>query len=281
MKIAGFVVAVLLALNVQFPGPLAAAESEAQFRQRVSSNNELATSDIAEEVRFGREVAARVIARYGLYENPALTKYVNLVGHVLAQTTNRPEIEFRFAILNTDEINAYAAPGGYIFITRGAMVRMQDESELAGVLAHEMGHIVEKHVVKELGIKGTDESAAAGLASLIGGSSQSARTAFAQAVDRALDMLFKNGYKREDEAQADNDAVMFCALSGYEPGGLVKYFERLNAIKGKGTEVLDRTHPSYSDRIAWLKKAIVQDGMDSGTYNNFKVRFAETIKSSK
>ena len=80
---------------------------------------------------------------------------------------------------------------------------MQDESELAGVLAHEMGHVVEKHVVKELGIKGSDVTATAGLASLIGGSSQSARTAFAQAVDRSLDMLFNNGSSREDEIQAD------------------------------------------------------------------------------
>jgi predicted Zn-dependent protease len=281
MKTTCFLIAVLMVLSVQFAGALHADESQTQFRQRVSSNDETITSDIAEEVRFGREVAARVIARYGLYENPKLVKYVNLVGHVLAQTTSRPEIEFRFAILNADEINAYAAPGGYVFITRGAMAMMRDESELAGVLAHEMGHIVEKHVVKELGIKGTDESAAAGLASLIGGSSQSARTAFAQAVDRALDMLFKNGYKREDELQADKDAVMFCALSGDEPMGLVKYFWRLNALNGKNTEVLDKTHPSYQSRIVWLRDTITKEGMDAGSYKSYQDRFAETMKSLK
>jgi len=281
MKIVRLLFATLIVLNVIYPESLIAAESNMQFRQRVSTSDEVLASDVAEEIRFGREVAARVIARYGLYDNAALMKYVNLVGSVLYRTTNRPEIEFRFAILNTDEINAYAAPGGYVFVTRGALLKMQDESELAGVLAHEMGHIVEKHVVRELKIKATEESAAAGLAALIGGSTQSARTAFAQAVDTAMDMLFKDGYKREDETQADADAVMFCALSGDDPMGLVKYFERLNAVKGKNTEVLDKTHPSYQDRITWLKETINREGLDAGTYKNYKERFAENIKQLK
>lgn len=279
MKIVMTLFVVLMMSTVLHPATLIAAE--AQFRQRLSTYDEEVASDVTEEVRFGREVAARVIARYGLYENSKLTKYVNLVGYVIAQTTNRPELEFRFAILKTDEINAYAAPGGYVFITRGALLKMQDESELAGVIAHEMGHIVEKHVVKELKIKRADESAAAGLAAMIGGGSQSARAAFSQAVDKALDILFKDGYKREDETQADKDAVLFCALSGYEPSGLVKYFERLNAQKGKNTEVLDKTHPSYVDRIALLKRTIVQEGVDSGSYKIHQERFADAIKELK
>jgi predicted Zn-dependent protease len=208
-------------------------------------------------------------------------KYVNLVGRVLSRMTNRPEIDFHFAILNTDEINAYAAPGGYVFVTRGALLKMQDESELAGVLAHEMGHIIEKHVVKELNIKGQETSAVSGLAHLIGGSTESARMAFSQAVDKALDMLFKDGYQREDEKQADKDAVLFCALSGYEPTGLVKYFERLSAAKGSKTEVLDKTHPSYGARIALLKGTITEEGIDRGNYKTHKGRFSENTKPLK
>ncbi len=281
MKIVRSLFVVLVVLTALHPVSLMAAESGAQFRQRISTSDEEVASDIAEELRFGREVAARVIARYGLYENPKLMKYVNLVGHALSRNTNRPELEFHFAILNTDEINAYAAPGGYVFVTRGALLKMRDESELAGVLAHEMGHIVEKHVVRELKIRGTDESAAASLATLVGGSTQSARAAFAQAVDKAMDMLFKDGYKRVDETQADKDAVMFCALSGYEPMGLVKYFERLNAVKGKYTEVLDRTHPPYEARITLLKETITQEGLDTGNNKTHKNRFAEDTKSLK
>jgi predicted Zn-dependent protease len=195
-------------------------------------------------------VAARVIARFGFYGNLSVMKYVNLVGQALSRNTNRPEIEFRFAVLNTDEINAYAAPGGYIFVTRGALAAMRDEAELAAVLAHEMGHVVEKHVVKELNIKGTETSAATGLAHLIGGSTDSARAAFAQAVDKALDMLFKDGYKREDETQADTERSS-CACR-IRPTGLVNYFGRPNA-QGKQTEVR-QNHPSYGARIAWLRE---------------------------
>jgi len=281
MKRTGCILVILAALCIAAPAQLAAVETEAQWRQRLSSGDELGEADVTEEVRFGREVAARVVARYGLYENPKLMKYVNLVGRVLVMNTNRPELEFHFAVLNTDEINAYAAPGGYIFVTRGAVAKMQDEAELAGVLAHEIGHVVEKHVVKELNIKGSDDSAVSGLARVIGGSSDSARLAFAQAVDQAMDMLFKNGSQREDETQADRDAVLFCALSGYEPAGLVRYFERINGIKGKQTEVLDKTHPAYADRIAWLKGTIAQEGLDSGSYKNHKERFSGSMGQLK
>jgi predicted Zn-dependent protease len=281
MKILRTVFVIFIVLMGLHPVSLVAAESEISFRQRISTSDEDIMSDITEEIRFGREVAARVIARYGIAEDPALMKYVNLVGRVLARTTNRPELTFHFAVLNTDEINAYAAPGGYVFVTRGALLKMHDESELAGVLAHEIGHIVEKHVVRELKIRGADSSAAMGLAALIGGSSQSARTAFAQAVDKAMDMLFKDGYKREDEVQADGDAVMFCAFSGYEPTALVTYFSRLNALKGKNTEVLDMTHPSYGDRIAWLKETITREGLNSGTYETNRERFAANISTLK
>jgi predicted Zn-dependent protease len=271
----------MILLFAALPAGLPAAESGTNARQRLSAGDDVAASDISEEVRFGREVAARVIARYGLYDNAKLMKYVNLVGKALAMNTSRPELDFHFAVLNTDEINAYAAPGGYIFVTRGALLKMQSEAELAGVLAHEIGHVVEKHVVKELNIKGVDDSAVSGLARVIGGSTDSARVAFSQAVDKALDILFKDGYKREDEAQADKDAVLFCALTGYEPAGLVRFFERISVLKGKQTEVLDKTHPPYASRIAWLRSSVVQEGMDAEGYTINRDRFHEAIKGLK
>ncbi len=102
------------------PLSLQASEEGGNWRQRVSSESSgPAKDDIAAEIKFGREIAARMIGRFTLYDNPRLMKYVNLVGHALAQNTNRPELEFHFAVLNTNEINAYAAPGGYVFVTRG------------------------------------------------------------------------------------------------------------------------------------------------------------------
>jgi predicted Zn-dependent protease len=264
------------------PLVLQAEEQNGKWRERVSSEwTDAAKDDVAEEIRFGREVAARMIGRFGLYDNPQLMKYVNLVGQSLVLNTNRPEIEFHFAVLNTDEINAYAAPGGYVFVTRGALAKMQDESELAAVLGHEMTHINERHVVKELNIHGSEGSASAGLARLIGGGTEAARVAFNQAVDKAIDMLFKSGYGREDEIHADKGAVLLCALSGYDPSGLVRYFERIGAARGKATETIDKTHPPFADRIVWLKDMIAKEGIDTASLKNYKERFEDVRKSIK
>lgn len=248
------------------------------WRKRASSAGEMTKDDVSEEVRFGREVSARLLGKYGLYDNPALMKYVNLVGRSIARNTNRPEIEFRFAVIDTNEINAFSTPGGYVFITRGALAQMKDESELAGVISHELGHIVGRHIVRELDIHGSEDSAVVGLAHFIGGSSESARAAFAQAVDKAMDILFKDGYKRKDEIQADTTAVIYCALSGYDPSGFLRYLERIAALKGKTTEVLDRTHPPYAQRIALLKETITREGMDSGGFKAYKERFSAAAK---
>ena len=126
MRTLTLVAALLLAV----PGLAPAVEEN--FRQRTSMGDVVTTTDIAAEIEFGREVAARILGRYSVYDKPALIKYVNLVGLSLAQNTNRPELEFHFSILNSSDINAYAAPGGYVFITKGALELMKDESELAG-----------------------------------------------------------------------------------------------------------------------------------------------------
>lgn len=243
------------------------------WRKRPGAGETVTQDDVAAEVVFGREVAARILGRYKLLENERVTKYLNLVGSVLAQNTNRPELEYRFALLETDEINAYAAPGGYVFITKGALALVRDEAELAGILAHELSHIAEKHVVKELDLKAADDSAVSGIARLVGGTSDSARLALSQAVDKALDRLFSDGYKREDETQADRDAVIIAATAGYDPEGLARYLERLRSLKKKETAILDKTHPPYEERVAAVKKTISDEGIEPATLDTNRERF--------
>src|SRR5262249_13200644 len=96
-----------------------------------------------EEIKIGRDVAANLAARYGIVEDAAKVKYVNLVGQAVVRQCYRKKIPYHFAILHTAEINALAAPGGYIFITQGLLESLKDESELAGVLAHEVTHVVQ------------------------------------------------------------------------------------------------------------------------------------------
>lgn len=267
--------AVLLAL------PLFASAGEMKARERWNVQEmDVVQADVVEEVKFGREVAARIAGRYGLADDQRLNRYVNLVGRAVAMSANRPELVFRFGVLDTVDVNAYAAPGGYIFVTRGALAQMQDEAELAVVLAHEIGHVTGRHVVKELNIKGS-EGGSAGLARLTGGATEAARATMGQVVDKAVDILFKDGYKRDDEVQADKDSVLFATVAGYDPSALIRYFERLGTMKGKTTEVLDKTHPGYDVRISWIKDAINAAGIEPGMMKSNKERFLETVKAAE
>lgn len=253
--------------------------SAANWRDRasVAIADEVTPADIAAEITFGRNIAARILGRYKPYDNPALIKYVNLVGASLALSTNRPELEFHLMILDTEEINAFAAPGGYIFITKGAMKYMKDESELAGVLAHEVAHITEKHVVKELKIKGKDDSS--DIAKLIGGGSDAARAAFGQAVDKGLELIFKDGYKKEDELQADKTSVAISTLTGYDPSGLARYLDRIKPLKEKTPLPVNDDHPTFNIRIKQINDVIKQDGINFSALAKKNSRFAEAIKS--
>jgi predicted Zn-dependent protease len=258
------------------------ARAEANdWRSRIKADQEINREDINEELIFGREVAARMLGKYKLYENPVLQKYVALAGNTVALNTNRPEVDFHFAILDTADINAYAAPGGFVFITKGALMIMQDEAELSGVLAHEIAHITERHIVKELNIHGTEASTASTLSRAIGGAGfESAKIAFYQTVDKAMNILFSDGYKREDEVQADMDAVIYCILAGYDPSGLSRYLKRAGSAGEKKTDVLDRTHPGHQMRADWIQKTIRQEGAEAVKLKENKARFLQTMKES-
>lgn len=247
------------------------------WRNRASVEEEVTASDITAEISFGRSIAAKILGIYKPYDNPELIKYVSLVGASLAMSTNRPELEFHLMILDTEELNAYAAPGGYIFVTKGAIKYMQDEAELAGVIAHEVAHINEKHVVKELKIKGSDETS--DLALLIGGSSAAARAAFGQAVDKGLELIFKDGYKKEDELQADRTSIAISTLTGYDPAGLARYLSRIKPIKEKIQAPANDDHPTFDARVAQINEIIKQEGINTKTLAKNHTRFAEVMKS--
>lgn len=268
-----------IASAILLSSPVTGFAAGENWRNRASTEEVVTTSDIAAEINFGRAIAARILGRHKAYENPALIKYVSLVGATLALSTNRPELEFHMMILDTDELNAYAAPGGYIFITRGALKYMKDESELAGVIAHEIAHITEKHVVKELKIKGTDDSS--DLAKLAGGSSGAARAAFGQAVEKGLELIFRDEYKKEDEMQADKTSITISALSGYDPTGLGRYLNRIKAIKEKNPPPSDSTHPTFDARVAQINQVIIKEEINYRALAKNNTRFTETINSLK
>ena len=249
-------------------------------RRRISTivNDFSDLSDVEAEVSFGRELAARILGNYSLFDDEKTNRYVNLVGRALALYAGRPEIEFYFAVLDSDEINAFAAPGGYIFITRGALMEMENEAQLAAVLGHEIAHVVKKHVVKELNIKGDDASAVGGIASLIGSATSSFRVALEQTLDQAVDILFNRGYKIADEIEADRVGILLASVAGYDPLGLREFLN-----KTKGFEKEDKTytgeHPIQEVRMREIDKTLEVNGLQDVEKAKVRERFHETITS--
>ena len=251
-----------------------ADETDFRLRSHHLAGGQATESDVAAEIAFGQSIAARVLGRVPLYTNPQVTRYVNLVGRAVAMHASRPELSYRFAILDSDEVNAYSAPGGYIFLTRGALQTLQDEAELAAVLAHEIAHITQRHIVKQFNIRGSDESATSSVGRLLGGSSDSARIAISQAVDKAVSMLFETGYNHRDELESDQVASVILAMTGYDPSALHRYLNRLNKANS-GRKKVSRTHPPTTERLNELMKTMKAEGLDKLQYpratNRFKV----------
>ena len=164
-------------------------------------------------------------------------------------------------------------PGGYIFITTSALDMMQNEAELAGVLAHEIAHILDRHIVKALKIRADDESMTALVSKIVGGSAESVNVIFDQAVELALDLLFSDGLKVEDEYSADEQGLFLAVLAGYDPAASYRFLERIEQMIETGEGEMSSTHPLFSERITRLKLIIDKEGLsDLGGFNN-EIRF--------
>ena len=251
-----------------------------EFRQRINTvtlDVEGIRSDVEAEIEFGREVAARILGRYKRNDSEGLTRYISLVGQSLVRQASRPELEYHFALLQSDEINAYTAPGGYIFVTTGALALMEDEAELAAVLAHEIAHVTQKHIVNELNIHPAADSTEAGLAALFGGMSDPARVAFLQALDKAVELLFTEGLKKEDEFEADQIGTLLTVAAGYDATALHRYLERVKAVKGEKTAVLSHTHPSFSQRLNTLQGLLTEEKLNNSGGATVQARFTASV----
>jgi predicted Zn-dependent protease len=248
-------------------------------RKRVSSLNETLydQSDLEAEIAFGRDLAARILGNYKLLDNDRVNRYVNTVGNAVALYAGRPEIRFRFAVLDSTECNAFAAPGGYVFVTRGALNLMDNEAQLAGVLGHEIAHITEKHIIKELKIRGRDDSLAGGLANLIGGSTDTFRKTLEQAMESASDILFSRGYKIQDELEADQIGLLMAAVAGYNPSALGSFLAGARRFEPEDATYTDKEHPLSAVRLAKIDETLKTNGLTQNDNALMKGRFDENI----
>lgn len=221
------------------------------------------------EYYLGRAVGATILQRYPVYENEAATRYVRLVGQAAAQASDMP-MTFRgysFLILDSDEVNAFAAPGGFIFITRGMLRLCQNEDDLAAVLAHEVAHVQLKHGVNAissgrklealriLASVGINQFGSANLVNTIDQLNQLTEV-FGGSVGDIVNSLVLKGYSREQEYDADRVAVVILQRLGYDPNALTRVLERMEAKVHKGGPGFGSTHPPPADRANAVSKRI-------------------------
>jgi len=209
-----------------------------------------------EEYYIGRSVAALILGRYPALNDAALNLYVNKVGNAVALSSERPEIfaGWHFQALDTDEVNAMAAPGGMIFITKGLLKRCPDEESLALILAHEVGHVAARHGLQSIRKANVTEAfTSIGLEAIkTYGPEQLARVtaAFEGVLGDIVGTLVERGYDRKLEYEADESAVLFGCRTGYDPAGLARFLKTMvgdmSAVSGKGWF---KTHPAPEQRI--------------------------------
>ena len=204
----------------------------------------------ADERKIGEAVSVKVRDEFGVFQDVAVTKYVTLVGSLLARASERPNLKWEFIVLDTDGVNAFAAPGGIVHITRGALGMIKSEAELAGVLGHEVEHVAQKHTVKAIEqskrIKlGTDVAA---------GSREWVNTI----ADSVYDDLVENGFDRAQENDADDLGAALANKVGYNPSGLGAFLTKLMDRNKGATEKngLFASHPDTQGRIDRLAKQI-------------------------
>jgi beta-barrel assembly-enhancing protease len=234
-----------------------------------------------QEVQLGRRNAEQVNAQLPVVRDPVATRYLQDLGASIARTTERADLDWRFQIIDSRQVNAFALPGGFIYVNRGLIERTEKLDELAGVLGHEIGHVVRRHSVRqmekqtktgvavELGCRLTDlcSSEVARAAIQVGGAALFAR------------------YSRHDEAEADSEAVAFVIDAGIDPRGIPTFFERLMEERRRapmGIEGFFASHPLEEDRIVATRRAIasldpsVLRGLrqDDPSYQAFKAQLA-------
>jgi len=231
----------IIALGVLLLMGLSCAVNPVTGRQEFSLVSE------QQEIEIGRQTDPDILEKYGYYSDPALQAYVRSIGEPLARLSHRPSLAYHFKVVDSHSINAFALPGGYVYITRGILAYLNSEAELANVLGHEIGHVTERHAVQQL-------SAAFGLqiTSLILSSSVKGSDQFSQLTDVLFTGIL-NGYGRSKEFSSDRLGQDYMLREGYDPSAAVNVLTTLQRTGGDPldpvTHWLVSSHPYASERV--------------------------------
>ena len=237
--------------------------------KKANDVRDLSMTDKEEQV-LGAAVSERIRTRYGVVQDAAVHRYVALVGTALAQGSTRPDLPWTFVVLDTDGVNAFAAPGGYVHITRGALALMKSEAELAGVLGHEIIHITDKHTIRAIQ---KNKAVQMGAAETLSGSS----SLMERAVTATYDNIVERGFGRAEENESDEAGVTLANKIGYAPNGLTGF---LTTLKDRNKESKEKrglfaSHPEMQERLDRITKLIASKKLTAAA--TVQPRFAKNI----
>ena len=244
------------------------------FRTRLSKFIKSDEQNLLEsEIVFGRGIASKLLGKYELLKDEKINDYISKVGTGIAAQFGRKPIKYFFGILISEEINAFATSGGYIFITTGTLKILENEAQLAGVLAHEISHDRRKHVIGNLNMKHTTSSQNIYSAFNILGSA--VRTALEKLNLIAFQILTEKGLPENDEFEADKDTVQTLHKIGYNPYSYVNFLEKTLSISKK---TFSSTHPSTELRIQKLNEFLFSNEIQNNSGKLNKDRFNSYVE---
>jgi len=242
---------------------IAALPAQAQFRLDLNRAIDTAKSigkattqmTEAQEIDLGKQWAATLLGAAPLMAHPELQSYVNALGRWISLHSERPDLPWQFGVLESDNINAFATPGGYILVTKGLLARLKSEAELAGVLGHEITHVIQKHHLKAIQ-KAAGLQAGANILSEV--TAKGRNPAVTDRLVGGIKELMLRGLDKDDEFESDRMGVVLAARAGYDPYGLPAVLQMLNAMSASDSELalMFSTHPAPSARLDTLERAM-------------------------
>jgi predicted Zn-dependent protease len=274
---------VLVFLVVGLAAPAAQAQFNLDLNRIVNTvkNAAKATQEIGEpeEIAIGNDIAARLLGAAPLLPDAKLQQYVNHIGRWLAAQTERANLPWQFGVLDAPELNAFAVPGGTVFVTRGLLANMSSEAELAGVLSHEIVHVLKKHHLKAIQKNAQTALAGDALSAALKDSNSPAREKLVSFGNE----MYTRGLDKADELEADRLGVVIAARAGYDAFGLPAVLQTLQAMNAQDSALalMYKTHPAPSERLDALGEKM-QPTLDRyAGQPQLSDRFAREAKAAK
>ena len=229
-----------------------------------------------EEINMGAQMTAIILGSAPLHPNKELQAYVNKVGAWIAMHSERPKLKWQFAVVDTDAINAFAMPGGYVVVTSGMLDILTNEAELAAILAHEIAHINRKHYLKAM--EKAQSLSLVGDVALFAGDVYKAKNPgkadkdfekkqlVAEKLINTTTELYSKGLERDDEFQADSHAVTLVSRAGYDPYAVAHVLQKLATMRSDDSklQLLFNSHPKPTDRIKKIERVYSKTKVNSG-----------------